>query len=296
MLPHEAILAKVAARGAQIHFASEWINDKEITKPGFIELITVPLTTSEWCSLCMRNGVDYVGPCCAQTGYTQDILNDIFRNAGTISANMAINLVNVAGGHDGFELLATKDEATLLKAEKGWDKLRPLDKLFLCAAAAMPRLHATADLPYPKGCGKPDKGLLPPDRDIVRDLKNALSMLAYVDMFDDSPDHPYRKTGQHAANTALRVARAVPLARAFLNRAPHILSQPFEGFGIADADGEIMANNYGLAVYHTRAAADEMLAHWHKQAEKEERWTVRLAGSRVRPLRVSVESGLQFID
>lgn len=105
-----------------------------------IRAIQLPLTDTEWCSLCMRDREMYMGGCCGQTGQVQDILNAVFRESGWVDANAAESLILVGGSHDGFEILLEKSEEKLIEAEKGWDELDPLRKIFLCVASAVPHM------------------------------------------------------------------------------------------------------------------------------------------------------------
>ena len=202
--PNEEIISRLTSRGAEFIFGYEYVGKgderKRVARTDKVSRFCVPLTSEEWCSLCMRKGDAYIGGCCGQTGYTQDILNNIFRDGGWIDSEDALDLIEVAGGHDGFEILTEKNEDALLVAEATWDKLWMLDKLFLCVAAAAPRI-------CPSSLAKVNPSTREEPDDGIEVLSNALVILDYGDLWASDEQ---KESGQLHGNMMMHLARAVP--------------------------------------------------------------------------------------
>lgn len=282
----DKILAALEKRGAEI---SRPYETEETNIPaGRVEVrrdidqistIFIPLTPDEWCSLCMAEGEHYIGPCCAQSGHTQDILNSIFRDSGWVDVDTAESMVQVGGSHDGHELLREQDEKVLLEAEAGWDDLGPLRKVFLCIAAARPKMK-------PRSQGR----VSDPDdtEDIVFTLSKCSGYLSINDLFARNPEN---KTKQHEGNRAVRVARMVPAAKAFLSRASEIGCVPFEGFAIADPNGKLGENMMGYALFEKKKEAEKVLESWQKDEDSKD----SIAAFSIRKVRITIEKGIEFI-
>ena len=274
---NETIIKKLEARGAIINYDVNYDGNRaDDERRDDVRNIKIPLTAEEWVQMCTRDGDKYIGGCCGQTGYTQDIINDIFRD-GWLESTNAIELLLTGGGHDGFELLTETDETKLLEAESRWEELDSLDKLFLCVAAVRPRLHVRSYT---------DADLNQKSNDI-QTLASAMRYLSatYKDRDED-------KDGQHKANVQLNLIRAVPSATKFLEQA-HSLAQKFIGFAIVDEKNEIQSNGYGKTIYLTENAGLEMIRLWDKP-ENEDRKEV-LSKLRVKKIRLTLERGVEFL-
>lgn len=282
----EKILGLLEKRGLEIQCVEEYEHTDTpagrvaVRRPSDeIRAIRIPLSSDEWCSLCMRDGENYIGGCCGQTGQTQDILNEIFRESGWVSADTAESLVLVAGSHDGFKILTEKDEEVLLKEEAGWLDLDPYGKIFLCVAAAKPRMKVRAP-----GRAKD----LDDAEDIVWNLNKCSGYLSVKDLFARNPEN---KDSLHLGNRAVRVARMVPAAKAFLNHAKEIGHFPFEGFAIVDPNGKFGETMMGYAIFEKKKEAKDLLEAWQKDKDSKE----IVASFAVRKVRITIEKGVEFI-
>ena len=85
--------ALLKALGVRFHQASEYRgecpNRKEVTLPLFRSVL-LPLTATEWCDLCQREGPGYVGGCCSQMSYLQDRMDHIFGEKTYIAYDVKI--------------------------------------------------------------------------------------------------------------------------------------------------------------------------------------------------------------
>lgn len=282
----DKILAALEKRGAEIRRDYEY--EHTDTPAGRVGVrhdkdlvlgIFVPLSPDEWCSLCMQEGEHYIGGCCGQSAQVQDILNGIFRDSGWIDIDTAETLFLIAGSHDGYELLLETDEKALLKAEARWLELVPLRKLLLCVAAAKPKMKSRSN-------GR----VTDPDdtEDIVYTLSKCSGYLSMNDLFARNPEN---KTPQHAGNRAVRVARMVPAAKAFLSRASEIGCVPFEGFAIADPNGKLGENMMGYALFEKKKEAEKVLESWQKDEDSKD----SIAAFSIRKVRITIEKGVEFI-
>lgn len=282
------VLKKLEARGVVIIRDYEYVDTpKGRVKQDLerIKFVRVPLTPAEWFSLCTRGGAHYIGGCCGQTGYTQDILNQIFREGGDIEDYMAHDLRQTAGGHDGFELLAEADEKKLLEAEAGWEELDPIDKIFLCVAAIYPYLQLHTEMPRKVDLKNP--------KDIVYALHSGARYLDWTDLFDkvEGREEDPAQIGQKHANNAMVVARLVPAAQAFLEHAKKLAAFPWEGFAILGENDEPVSTPNGSSLFLTRKAAEDLLETWRRSKDDVE----DARKSRIVPVRISVEKGLEIV-
>ena len=283
-LKNEPLIQKLIERGAEFGFDTEWVGEvtdeggrRPIERPDRIRRIFVPLTPVEWVELCSREGEFYIGGCCGQTGYTQDILNAIFRDGGWIEARQAMDLIEIAGGHDGFEILTEEDETVLLEEESGWEKLYPLDKIFLCVAAATPRLQLTG-----LSEAEPKKH---EDEDGVQALDKALGILRWGNFLATDAT----ESGQHHGNSMMWIARAVPGLKLFNQFVEKTLAEPWKGFAIVNKDNEIQRNGYGYTIYSTQKAAKDMIALWGQRDDPE------FDECDIKPVCIS-DNGIQVLD
>lgn len=65
--PKSAIMLALEKRGAGFSREEEWVGEPGTPKrrpvpTGQVRGVLVPLTPTEWCSLCMREGAHYIGP------------------------------------------------------------------------------------------------------------------------------------------------------------------------------------------------------------------------------------------
>lgn len=284
------IIGRLEARGMKINREYEYVDTpkgREKRDKDGIETICAPLTPEDWCRMCMRDGDNYIGGCCGNTGVVQDILNSIFRDSGWIDWRMAEELCHAAANHEGHELLYEKSEKKLLAAEEKWDELYPIDKLFLAVAAVKAKMRVHA--PHKEGVDLENEG------DIVSMLHKGVRYLDFKDLFNDKDDGPAKK-GQKHGNTALCLARTVPAAKAFLGKVATMKELPFDGFALVDEKGKLGENMLGVTIYTAREQAEETLGLWAKDDTERKKGEDTVADKyKVRPVRVTVEKGLEIL-
>lgn len=248
--------------------------------------------------MCMRDSDAYIGGCCGTTGYTQDILNGIFRDSGSVDGKTAWDLIQTGGSHEGHEALTEKDEAKLLEQETKWAELMPHEKVMLCVGAARDKMKFG-------WLDTPRRTMNPTDpAEVLSTLHRASGYLSYKDLFSNETDWDGKpaplpidvRSGQKHGNVALMLARCVPAAKAFLEIATRVEKLPFEGFAVVDDKNEPASNGFGLCLYHTREAGEELLVQWRKSNDErnEQTKTALIDKLTVKKCRVTIENGLEI--
>lgn len=277
------VLEFLKRRGLEVQYEESY--DREESEAGSVIVkkaketiysIQIPLTDAEWCDLCMRDGEMYQGGCCDQTGQIQDVINEIFRDSGTVKGETAEALISVAASHDGYELLRGVTEKELLEVESTWEDLDPARKIVLCVAAAAPYMKiglvvTASDLNDP--------------HDVLAALNNAASYLRWKELFKKSDQDK-----QHKGNRAVRIARMIPAARAFLLQAQNTSDLPFKGFVVVNQKKEVIENMMGYAIFETRKEAENLLELW-KQSERGKEDLKKVS---INTVEISVEYGLRI--
>jgi len=258
-----------------------------------VENIFLPLSADDWCSLCMHEGDSYIGSCCGQTSYIQDMYNSFFREGAWVSGNDLIELISLCKNHEGFELY--HEPLTQEKFEeyvKNWGTLGPIDKIGLCCQAVSGKIFTSRLGDVPKSEHQPDE---------IHILERALRTLSWTDIFSDNRDDGK----QHHAGRQLLIARIIPSCKKVLEELPKRF-QTFDGFALVKNETEVCSNGFGTCVYADEVEARKVLKLWQdsdtKQQEIEEEdhrsseQTEFLSKLRVRKIRITLENGLVFTD
>lgn len=282
-LKNEAVIQRLIKQGVAFTWDADWVGEpgvdrRRIERPDRFDELRVPLSADEWCRLCMREGDDYIGGCCSQTGFTQDVLNDIFRDSGRMDTTCVERLVEAAAGHEGHELLIESEEAVLLQHADRWDELGPLDKIFLCVAAVRPRLRPESSYGSPHLRDEPRPGL--------GALFNALTLLTHYDLFDVGPDGRKQLHG----NVVLWLARALPAVNEFRAHLDAVFAEPWTGFAITHGD-QLLRNGHGYTLFGLKREAEALLDRWRSadlECEPSDKNPL-MAEYEVRPARVSAD-------
>lgn len=295
------LFAELKKLGMKVTHDYDYVGDhpnrRRVEKEDKITDVTIPLTPEEWASLCMRDGADYIGGCCGQTSAIQDILNGVFRDSGSMDGKTLYEFISAASHHEGFEDLQEPDEEKLLKKVKKWDKLRPMDKLVLAVKSVAWKM-VQSWLDVPKG-RKNKKKRNTEDDNVIDALYGAASYLRYKDLYSD--DDPIKKTvkksGQSHGNLSLRLARAIPAAKSFIDVATRLMEEPFKGVAIVDPDGEILTNGFGYCLYYTEEEAQKVIDLWKKSNDEVKNEDVKsniLDQLSIKKATVSAEKGLKI--
>lgn len=68
-----------------------------------ITAVRIPLSPEQWYSLLVRNGGCYIGGCCGNLSFVQDVLMKIFRDGGWINSFDFYEIAEILTEHEGFE-------------------------------------------------------------------------------------------------------------------------------------------------------------------------------------------------
>ncbi len=288
-------------------FRGEPPNREECPLP-FFDSIHLPFTPEEWCRLCMGGGDYYVGGCCGNMSALQDELNDVFRiESGWVGASKLARIaqLNIEHDYDKDHLPNFAEIGDIDIVKMNWVSLSPWDKM-----AAVWHLVKDHYVPEkPSGFGKKHekrtvkkhkKRTVKNEIEIALHIaRNGLSHLSHIEVF--TPQE-HRGQFQDSANKLMALYRVVPALRTLWL---HIekLGPPTlkEAFALFDKErDDIASNRLGLCIYATREEAEKLLELWRKDDEvrKDKFKNFKPVDEylTIRPVRVSVEKGLEFLD
>lgn len=271
------------------------------TEDGKIRSLLLPLTPGEWCALCQREGSAYIGGCCAQTSYIQDLVNGIFRD-GYADAQTFIQLRALLQHHEGFEDF---DDPAVNWANaldynytswEDWDGSELKDKS-LPEIIAFAKEHWKAVLPWKKIaltwiCCKdllqPDKGeriaerTATPLRAATWTVHNSLFFISMDHLFDKTKE----PTAQDKVNRNLLLINLWPSLKLIHDQFKDLSIGPVQGYAVVKKGTEdILENGYGATVYLTQKEAEAILSGLDKNSSLE---------GEIRPVKVSLENGVEF--
>lgn len=276
------VLAELESFGLQVTYEQVYPEGggEPKTDKSKIRGITFPLTDTEWCELCMRDGQFYVGGCCGQTSAIQDLFIGIFRDSGAADAKEILELMQSASRHDGFEEYALEWSGNLEEEIRLWDDLNPIKKIGLCCQAVKAKLH-------PLGLSMPfEKKRKAEPEDWCRVLEGSLQLLRFRNLIRTDGD----KTQKHANQEEL-LARMLPACKKVLEEAIPNLSKPFKGFAVVKkGTADIQADGYGICVYATENKAKQMVELWKKHADEDEK--AYLEKLDIKPVTIDSKAGI----
>lgn len=262
--------------------------------PSRVRAVYLGLSPKEWCSLAMREGEHYIGGCCGTTSAMQDVINGIFREGGYADGDALFSLGEYARQHpDGFEDTFTKvwPQERFDDTCKRWKALDPWEKIAVSWQAVRDKVR-----PYSHRV-RVNAGGESPDREIA-ELYDALSTSRFSAFYAKAKGDPNK---QEHGNEIVTRAKLLCGARRLIEVLKEDFTS-FEGFAIVlKNDPQVVARNgYGMCLYATEAHARELVATWGKTETPYEksRHGGEAATDRVhiRPVRVSVQEGLTFLD
>ena len=269
-----------------------------------ISNILIPFTPRQWFELCTRDGECYIGGCCGQTGYLQDILNSWFRDSGWASGKDLWEFCNSMASHDGTEDFDSGylREHGLKRTIKDYKKYREGMKewaeegqifdpwIILGVIWKLAKDHLYLERPPRRGRKLSDLD------DAVRVIAASCQSLSWAGWF--KRDGEKEPDAQARSARALMMYRLYPALKTFNERVQEYDMGAVDGFAICipsegDEEDEIATNGFGLCVYETTAKAQKMIDDWKSNREDDEEYIDRL---KIRPVRVTVEDGLAFTD
>lgn len=287
-------IAAIEKLGAVITWGYEYVGqvnvdrhrvERDLTHPDpEIDCVYLPFTPAQWWEMTTRDGSQYIGPCCGNTGYVQDIFAGVYRDGGFIGASEFLNAAHMIAEHEGFETWGPVDDATFNDYIKSWEAATKDPEVVLdlwaivgvILNAVEPGLkigglnHVTPERPID----------MDPWRGNIRTLAATMREMEYVDLFADaapirdgySSDEAYDKARrdwamkdqQHAGERVLNLAKIAPLIRDLVDRIAE--EQPtFNGYAIVDPHTDkVLTNGYGLCLFRDRVHAQRVLELWER--------------------------------
>ena len=258
--------------------------------------VKLPFTPLEWCALCMKDGMFYVGGCCATCSAIQDIISHCFRfDSGLISIKKLSEIAELWILHeeDGEIQFGKTPKKTLFKGFK-LGVLDPWQKMALI-------WHVVKDYyrqEIPSGFGdhirEEDKA--------ISLLSTTLSRLSIARMFDNMGESAFvgGNTGQKDTNHLIALSKVVPALKILNKQIKKLAPKDFEGFALMDKLGGpecIAHNSMGLCIYKTREEIDSILDLWGKQENEFEEQAINIDERiGIRKVKITLKNGLEFTD
>lgn len=256
-----------------------------------IESVHLPFTPAQWWAMTTRDGEQYIGPCCGNTGYVQDVFAGVYREGGFISASEFLNAAHMIVDHEGFETWGPVDDEKFDNYIKSWTAAtndpEVASRLDLWAIigviynAVEPGLQPSFLTDTSPSYPEPD-----PWRRNIRTLSGSVQHLAYADLFTEtmpveggySSEEAYEtalqnwrmKDQQHAGQRVVNLAKLAPLMRDLValigDEHPR-----FDGYAIVDPDNNVLSNGYGLCLYRDRVQAQRVIELWARMNQEDTR-------------------------
>lgn len=298
------------AIGVGYTLAEEWRPKEPPRSPHPLRLfrsVRLPFSAHEWVQLCQSEGQFYMGGCCGQLSYLQDMINHVFRfDAGIVECRMLAQIAEAASAHEGFELFIELphplDEAvekfagTLQRTAEG----RVTGEKLIDPWVLLPLIwHIVKDFcaperALPSAKFRSEKGVLSLNG-AVHLLSNGLSLINLDGFFSDTSDKP---ESQAAANRLVLLSRILPALKVLNEHIGKLAPPPLDGFALVrrKEPETVLDNGYGHCIYGTEAEAQKLIDLW-AQEEGEHEGEVRgekAAEFRIRAVRVTAEKGIEF--
>lgn len=262
--------------------------------------VHLPFTPQDWVSLCMNEGEMYIGGCCGTTSAMQDIVDYTFRfSSGWFECRKLAELAELAKGHDEdktsaylFSRLKKPLSDAVEDAARADSDLTPWQRMALIwhVVDGHYRLEVpSAHLPERRHTGDADLSI----------AASGLEILSYGRMWShNEPPSP-----QLRPLMALTLARLLPAVTRTLEKLKELYEGPFDGLALIDKNrgpDEIAENGRGYCIFSTRAEVDELLGIWREQEQAFEERSTRTTKIDerigVRPVRITLEKGIEFLD
>lgn len=295
--PLNVALAGLRRIGVEVSLDEEWRGTPGVDRaPHTVDVIggiRLPLTADEWCSLCQREGADYIGSCCGSASRIQDTLNNWFRDGGYIHPSELAFVAELHILHDSKSQFATLPSDLVSHIEYGqldvgrternpWDVLAAVHHL--CSGHFLPKKNE------PAAAGD---HLSPLEKSIsvVANLCNAFSW-----------DRILREDeAQLKARRAIALHRFLPALKTLTEAAHQLYLGPFDGFAVIDKEAgpnAIAQTRMGYALYESVAEIEGLFAEWDSLSSnyEDKKHTVSSVKFGIRPVRVTLEDGIVFTD
>lgn len=296
--PLNVSLANLKRLGVEVSLDEEWRGTPGVDRAphtvNVIGNIRLPFTAAEWCSLCQREGADYIGGCCGSASHLQDTLNSWFRDGGYIHPSALAEFAEMCKLHDGAESRFASVPDLLPIIESGcldvgnvdrnpWDVLAAV--WHLCAGHFLPR--STKPAAYGDHLSPTEKAI-----SLVENFCWAFCWNRILSG-DDTP--------QSKANRALAVHRFLPALKVLTETAYQLYPGPFAGFAVIDNEqgpNAIAKTRMGYALYESEDSIKQLFVEWDSLAAeyKETKHEAAATKFSIRPVRVTLDEGIVFTD
>lgn len=296
--------------------------------PDIVSYISLGLTPAQWCGIAMSDplpGVyeSYIGGCCGNTSYCQDIINGAFRDGGSISGTHLLELGRLLRDHEGFDEFEAMDDekfmeivGTVKLLEKHPD-LDPWAKIGIVFNAVEDMLTMNlGNKLRPEAYH--DK--YPEEKKILNRVSNTLNTISWNDLWrrEDHPDenvgtdflareseedrherhmHHNTRNQRHEASRVLNFARLLePLRK--LSEAMESMDDEFVGWAIVDPEDKPIEAGLGPCIFSTKEDCEWYVSLWTRDRENDIRRDIPeqnrtvVPEHRIVPVKVTVKDGL----
>lgn len=251
-----------------------------------------PLTPDDWVRLCMKEGSDYIGGCCGNTSAIQDIINHWFRfDSGRVNINDISDVMQALSDHDGESEWTLPKESlkeSVEWAKENWDQLRPLKKIHIIWHIVKDNYLPKVPMGYGDHLSEVDKA--------INVVEKSCRMISWDRLFGNDEDNADQKD----ANKTELLSRMMPALKILWENIEDMSPQPFNGFALFDINADsVCSDRLGLCIYRTEEEAKRIIDLWDEQEKEYEHEPPNDPARervRVRPVRVTIENGVQFTD
>jgi len=242
--------------------------DLKFHKDGeYISRVFLPLTPVEWFRCCTRDGDFYVGGCCGNMSYAQDLLNSFFRDGGWVDVRNLANYIEMMRSHDGF---CRSDLPDPQKEEKENPLARIIAIWDLIYSEVKPLTECKLDAPRAANLDV---------RDAIFTLTKGAWALSW-DLLVSGPEDFHKKR-----DTILNLMKIIPAFNVLSVNLKHLIPDTIEGVGIYK-DGDLMETRSGYAIFKDIEEAEEVLKYWCKTKKDRKQFNIK-------PVALSLEKGIQ---
>jgi hypothetical protein len=286
--------------------------------------VRLPLTARDWVRLCMRepepylpagqmdDGTplyersEYMGGCCGNMGAVQDRVNGWFRDGGRVSAAQLVGVGEAMRDHDDDDGDEFSDKVTLAQLKEAADqfknpeKMRAWQKIGFCYQLVK----------HCYGAKLPSAA-----RDHIEPMEEALNVVSGIASalrWDRIFGRNEADLVKHKATRIRALQEFGPAIKLLHEKFQDMVPEAIEGWAFVDLEAaedrvgtwdQIATMRSGLAILASKEEAEELLSIWRendKEFKEEGRRGLRekTVDERValRPVRVSMEEGLVFLD
>lgn len=258
--------------------------------------VTFPFSAEEWCSIACSVGDKYIGGCCSQCSYAQDIICHIFRFEPVYTPITSIEkLANVIEGHDGIlEFPEVSFDGMDISVKEAVEKISS-GEVGLSEMTVLSRIalvwHIVKGV-YDRKIATPNvRERTDPLDSAIYTTGLALQNISIGSMFENS-----KPESQTAAVKILRMYKLLPGLKILNEKIDELYPGPMNGFAIWSNETDTVAHNgNGPCVFYTEQECEDLLTQWEEnEAELEEETPkdIRKLLS-IRKVTISKEKGIE---